>query len=155
DPSWCQRPSQRQLRIDGGNVRDRGLLEVEHDLVLAWIRDLQDSAAVSVVHEERLISLAAEHRRGPVEAEQVCRDPRSLVRGELRECRVEYGTHGGPDGIRPHRGATGSSTPGRAFKDPSSERIGSPFRGRIVTSRAPTLRPLNWRLLRLVLRHRA
>src|SRR5262245_30540194 len=40
DPSWCQRPSQRQLRIDGGNVRDRGLLEVEHDLVLAWIRDL-------------------------------------------------------------------------------------------------------------------
>ncbi len=87
--SWREHASHRQVRIDGRDVGDRGLLEVEHGLVLVGVRDLEDSA----LEHERLVALAAERGGGAVDAEHVCRDPRGLFHRELRRRRVEDGTH--------------------------------------------------------------
>ena len=48
-----------------------------------------------MLQEEGLVALTAERGRGAVDAEQVCRDPRSLLHAEPRRHRVEDGAHFG------------------------------------------------------------
>ena len=141
-----ERPGHRQVRIDGRDVGDRGVLEVEHGLVFARIRDLEDGAAAPVVQEKCLVALAAERGRGALDTEQVCRDPRGLVRRELRRRRLQDRTHEvngirrrSPGAARSSSGPVGSFAEGQ---DPSFERIGSPFCGRIALRCRSTFRRL-------------
>src|SRR5439155_6653157 len=73
--TWREEPGHRQVRIESRDVDDRGLLQVEHGLVLAAIRDLEDSA----FQEERLVALTAEHGCASADAEQLRRDPRGVL----------------------------------------------------------------------------
>ena len=112
--TWREEPGHRQVRIESRDVDDRGLLQLEHGLVLAAIRDLEDSA-----EEERLVALTAEHGCASADAEQLRRDPRGVLGREPGRCGLEDRVHG-------------SRCYSAGVQNPSSERIGSPFRGRIV-----------------------
>jgi hypothetical protein len=85
--------SDRQIRVDGSHVRDRGLFQVERRRVLAAVRDLEDCSRSTILEHECLVSLAAELRSAAVDTEQLRGDLGGFVGGEPRRCRVEDGTH--------------------------------------------------------------
>ena len=135
--AWREQSRHGQLRVDGRDVGDRPLLQVERGFVLAAIRDLENA----VLEEKGLVALAAERGCGAVDAEKVCRDLRGLVRAEPRRRRVEDRAHEVNRIRRRDPGAALSARP-RAFKNPSFERKGSPFCGRIALRCPPTFRRL-------------
>jgi hypothetical protein len=90
----CERPGYRQLRVDGRDMRDRRLLEVEDCRGFAAVRDLEHTAGTPVVEEESLVALAAQVAGVGVDSEQLCRDLRSLGGGEPRRRRLQNRTHG-------------------------------------------------------------
>src|SRR5579875_2850404 len=55
-----ERPGHGQRRVDGRDVGDRRLLELERGLVLAAVRDLEHRSGGAVVDQEGLVALAAE-----------------------------------------------------------------------------------------------
>jgi hypothetical protein len=74
-------------------VRDRRLLQLERRRILAAVRDLEHPAGAAVVEQERLVALAAEVGRAPMNAEHLRRDPCRLVGCETRWRGLEDGSH--------------------------------------------------------------
>ena len=125
----CERPGDREVRIDRRHVCDRCLLQVEHRLVLAAVRDLEHTAGAPVVEQKRLVTLAAELRRSAVDAEELGCD-----------CAASWAVNRGGVDSRTEVTAADAIRPG--VQNPSSERIGSPFCGTSPLGWRPTLRPL-------------
>src|SRR5207253_3184066 len=85
-----------EVGLDRRDMRDRGLLQVEHRRVLAAVRDLDHCSPAAVVEKEGLVAFAAEVGDAAAEAEELRCDPRSVLCAEPRRRRVEDGTHHRP-----------------------------------------------------------
>jgi hypothetical protein len=83
----------RQLGIEARDMQDRLGLEVERRRILPEVGELDDTGVRRALDEKCLIALAAEVRRGSLEAEEIRCDPYDVVVAEARRAGFEDGAH--------------------------------------------------------------